>query len=239
MCPLRLILIFLSATLAGIFVLRNFRNQPKIDDEDEDLAPTNPKISDSSNASSNENSKVRAVIESGFWTFVDMASGRYLWRHMVSSSSKKSSWWCVLGECMLGDWSISFSYDIVIFGSICIFVVICIIAVVHSIVVFVVDFEFAIQIMMINYDLDICQSQTSGVCSLTVFVMDLICFLFSCEVMNFNLGFSCEVKLWYSVGLTKCCVVFRNVCFLWSCEPFSVLSIELQGFYHSCINEKL
>jgi len=59
MCPLRLILIFLSATLAGIFVLRNFRNQPNIDDdEDEDLAPTNPKISDSSNASSNENSKV-------------------------------------------------------------------------------------------------------------------------------------------------------------------------------------
>jgi len=59
MCPLRLILIFLSATLAGIFVLRNFRNQPKIDDdEDEDLAPKNPKISDSSNASSNENSKV-------------------------------------------------------------------------------------------------------------------------------------------------------------------------------------
>lgn len=92
MCPLRLILIFLSATLAGIFVLRNFRNQPKIDDdEDEDLAPTNPKISDSSNASSNENSKIRAVIESGFWTFVDMASGRYLWRNMVSSSSKKSS----------------------------------------------------------------------------------------------------------------------------------------------------
>lgn len=150
MCPLRLILIFLSATLAGIFVLRNFRNQPKIDDEDEDLAPTNPKISDSSNASSNENSKVRAVIESGFWTFVDMASGRYLWRHMVSSSSKKSSWWCVIGECKLGDWSISFSYDIVIFGSICILVVICIIAVVHSIVVFVVDFEFAIQIMMIK-----------------------------------------------------------------------------------------
>lgn len=35
--------------------------------------------------------QVRAVIGSGFWTFVDMASGRYLWRHMVSSS-KCSSW---------------------------------------------------------------------------------------------------------------------------------------------------
>jgi len=53
------------------------------------------------------------------------------------------------------------------------------------------------------YDLDICQSQTYGVCSFTVSVMDLICFLFSCEVVNFNLGFSCEVKLRYSVGLIK------------------------------------
>jgi hypothetical protein len=60
MCPLRLILIFLSATLAGFFVLRNLRSQPKIDDDDEDVhtVPSNPKISDSSNDSSNENSKV-------------------------------------------------------------------------------------------------------------------------------------------------------------------------------------
>ncbi|AET00996.1 hypothetical protein MtrunA17_Chr5g0448171 [Medicago truncatula] len=77
MCPLRLILIFLSATLAVFFVLRNFRSQPKIDDDDEDVV---------SNPSSNQNSKVRAALESGFWTFLDMASGRYLWRHMVSSS---------------------------------------------------------------------------------------------------------------------------------------------------------
>jgi hypothetical protein len=60
MCPLRLILIFLSATLAGFFVLRNFRSQPKIDDEDEDVPtlPSNPKISVSSNDASNGNSKV-------------------------------------------------------------------------------------------------------------------------------------------------------------------------------------
>ncbi|XP_027336866.1 uncharacterized protein LOC113850502 [Abrus precatorius] len=88
MCPLRLILIFLSATLAGFFVLRNLRSQPKVDDDD--AVPTNPKISDSTDTSSNGTSKVRVALESGFWTFVDMASGRYLWRHMVSSSSKKS-----------------------------------------------------------------------------------------------------------------------------------------------------
>lgn len=60
MCPLRLILIFLSATIAGFFVLRNLRNQPKIDDDEDAVQtlPSNPKISDSSNAELNENSKV-------------------------------------------------------------------------------------------------------------------------------------------------------------------------------------
>lgn len=118
MCPLRFILVFLSATLAGFFVLRKLRSQPQIDDDDAVL--TNPKISDTADSSSNENSKVhpfhpfasisrkrwlflitlifviqvRAVVESGFWTFVDMASGRYLWRHLVSNSEKKSCWCC-------------------------------------------------------------------------------------------------------------------------------------------------
>ncbi|XP_057434280.1 uncharacterized protein LOC130726976 [Lotus japonicus] len=93
MCPLRIILVFLSATLAGFFVLRNLRAQPLVDDDDDAVStlPANPKVADSSNASSNGNSKVRAALESGFWTFVDMASGCYLWRNMVSSSAKRSS----------------------------------------------------------------------------------------------------------------------------------------------------
>ena len=37
MCPLRLILIFLSATLAGFFVLRNLNSRPEIrEDRSED-----------------------------------------------------------------------------------------------------------------------------------------------------------------------------------------------------------
>ncbi|QHO23894.1 hypothetical protein HN51_047533 [Arachis hypogaea] len=93
MCPLRIILIFLSATLAGFFVLRNLRSQPQLNEGDDDpsltnSAPTNPKPSDSSKFSI---AKVRAALESGFWSFLDMASGRYLWRHMVSSSSTKRS----------------------------------------------------------------------------------------------------------------------------------------------------
>ncbi|XP_057458484.1 uncharacterized protein LOC130749184 [Lotus japonicus] len=92
MCPLRIILVFLFATLAGFFVLRNLR-APLVDDGDDVVSTllANPKVADSSKDSSNGNSKVRAAIESGFWTFVDMASGRYLWRNMVSSSAKRSS----------------------------------------------------------------------------------------------------------------------------------------------------
>ncbi|KAI4307564.1 hypothetical protein L6164_030735 [Bauhinia variegata] len=84
MCPLRIILIFLSATLAGFFVLRNLRSQPQPNDDPASI-PSNPQTSDSSNRLS----KVRSAIESGFWTFVDTASGRYLWRQVVSS--KRSS----------------------------------------------------------------------------------------------------------------------------------------------------
>ena len=43
MCPLRLILIFLSATLAGFFVLRNLRSQSQItelDQNNEDTSET-------------------------------------------------------------------------------------------------------------------------------------------------------------------------------------------------------
>ncbi|XVF46131.1 hypothetical protein PTKIN_Ptkin03bG0002100 [Pterospermum kingtungense] len=81
MCPLRVILIFLSATLAGFFVIRNLKSQPQIKDEEDD--PNNNSLS--------AFSKVRTALQSGFWTCVDMASGRYLWRHLVSSNSKLST----------------------------------------------------------------------------------------------------------------------------------------------------
>ncbi|XP_059626395.1 uncharacterized protein LOC132269272 [Cornus florida] len=87
MCPLRLILIFLSATLAGFFVLKNLKSQPQIPDGD-------PPPSDSVNPPTDQNkssSKVWAAMSTGFWTCVDMASGRYLWRNLVSSSSSSSS----------------------------------------------------------------------------------------------------------------------------------------------------
>ncbi|MBA0762019.1 hypothetical protein Gotri_024579 [Gossypium trilobum] len=83
MCPLRLILIFLSATLAGFFLLRNIKCHPQTNDDDHTRS--------NNNNSHSAFSKVWAAIESGFWASLDMASGRYLWRHLVSSNSKPSS----------------------------------------------------------------------------------------------------------------------------------------------------
>ncbi|KAL5757066.1 hypothetical protein ACOSQ2_021812 [Xanthoceras sorbifolium] len=85
MCPLRIILIFLSATLAGFFVIRNLKSQPQLADDVTDSDST--KNADSSDSAVGSLSKVRIAVESGFWTAVDMASGKYLWRHLVSSSS--------------------------------------------------------------------------------------------------------------------------------------------------------
>ncbi|KAJ6361063.1 hypothetical protein OIU76_015837 [Salix suchowensis] len=96
MCPLRLILIFLSATLAGFFVIRNFKSSPfstTTDSGDDGSSPTDsdnnsPQPSDSS--SSSRFSKVKSGIEMGFWTLVDMASGKYLWRQLGLSSKRES-----------------------------------------------------------------------------------------------------------------------------------------------------
>ncbi|XP_045786203.1 uncharacterized protein LOC123881539 [Trifolium pratense] len=79
MCPLRLILIFLSATLACFFVLRNLRSQPQLTDQldqnNEDTPETETLDSSKPTLNAPSKSKVKVALESGFWTFVDMASG--------------------------------------------------------------------------------------------------------------------------------------------------------------------
>ncbi|EXC19559.1 hypothetical protein L484_010690 [Morus notabilis] len=93
MCPLRIILIFLSATLAGFFVLRNLKSQPESQFPSGDETHENLDESEKTklpNSTTSPFSKVCSAMESGFWTCVDMASGRYLWRHLVSSNSKRS-----------------------------------------------------------------------------------------------------------------------------------------------------
>ncbi|CAK9326906.1 unnamed protein product [Citrullus colocynthis] len=80
MCPLRFILIFLSATLAGFFLLRNLKSHPQHLQAD-DNSDTHSKDLDSNSSSSSSSSKVSSV----FRMVVDMASGRYLWSHLFSS----------------------------------------------------------------------------------------------------------------------------------------------------------
>ncbi|CAN0903746.1 hypothetical protein LINGRAHAP2_LOCUS22720 [Linum grandiflorum] len=92
MCPLRIILVFLSATLAGFFLFRNFNSQTPLTDHHPDSSSP-----ESSSSSTTRLSKVLTLpslsfrfystVVSGFWTCVDMASGRYLWRHLTAASS--------------------------------------------------------------------------------------------------------------------------------------------------------
>ncbi|XP_052185299.1 uncharacterized protein LOC127796938 [Diospyros lotus] len=82
MCPLRLILIFLSATLAGFLVLKNLKFQPQTPKEQSPNPPSE---------SLSTSSRVRGAIVMAFWVCLDMASGRYLWRNLVSSPSLSSS----------------------------------------------------------------------------------------------------------------------------------------------------
>ncbi|KAG8387929.1 hypothetical protein BUALT_Bualt02G0072400 [Buddleja alternifolia] len=69
----------MSATLAGFFVLRNLKSPPN---------PQNDDVAEETDSINTVplSSKVCAAVGKGFWTCVDMASGRYLWRNLASSS---------------------------------------------------------------------------------------------------------------------------------------------------------
>ncbi|KAK4282129.1 hypothetical protein QN277_013541 [Acacia crassicarpa] len=75
MCPLRFILVFFSAVLAGYFAWRTVRSSP-----DTDVASDESALDDKSPTTKDFNFK--ETIQNGFWIFVDMASGRYLWRNL-------------------------------------------------------------------------------------------------------------------------------------------------------------
>ncbi|XP_058212370.1 uncharacterized protein LOC131324425 [Rhododendron vialii] len=77
MCPLRFILVFFSAVLAGYFAWRAVRSSPETDIMGSD-ATTAEKIS----SKDKQEFHLKQMILNGFWGFVDMASGRYLWRNL-------------------------------------------------------------------------------------------------------------------------------------------------------------
>ncbi|XP_057500098.1 uncharacterized protein LOC130784284 [Actinidia eriantha] len=77
MCPLRFILVFLSAILAGYFAWRTVRSSPETD-----FLASKGSTTEEMSSKDKQESNLREKIVNGFWVFVDMASGRYLWRNL-------------------------------------------------------------------------------------------------------------------------------------------------------------
>ncbi|TKY46188.1 hypothetical protein E2542_SST28226 [Spatholobus suberectus] len=65
----------LSAALAGYFAWKTVRSDPKNELVSEDSAEEDKSLK-------KEDFDFKKMIQNGFWVFVDMASGRYLWRNL-------------------------------------------------------------------------------------------------------------------------------------------------------------
>ncbi|KAB1996045.1 hypothetical protein ES319_D13G203500v1 [Gossypium barbadense] len=85
MCPLRFLLVFLSAVLAGYVTWRTAHSSSNIDDDG----------GGNGNVVSEDSGKIVAIekqeisskrkVQNAFWVFVDMASGKYLSRNFKNS----------------------------------------------------------------------------------------------------------------------------------------------------------
>ncbi|XVF31247.1 hypothetical protein REPUB_Repub16aG0128900 [Reevesia pubescens] len=76
MCPMRFLLVFFSAVLAGYVAWTMVHSSSDIDDDvvSED--------SETIVAKDKQEFSFKRMVQNGFWVFVDMASGRYLWRNL-------------------------------------------------------------------------------------------------------------------------------------------------------------
>ncbi|KAG7551068.1 hypothetical protein ISN45_Aa06g017860 [Arabidopsis thaliana x Arabidopsis arenosa] len=74
MCPMRFLLVFFSAVLAGYFAWKTVSSSPEFDSSDE--------------LNEKQELNLKKKMENGFWVFVDMASGRYLWRNLKEMREK-------------------------------------------------------------------------------------------------------------------------------------------------------
>ncbi|KAK8589353.1 hypothetical protein V6N13_088204 [Hibiscus sabdariffa] len=75
MCPMRFLLVFFSAILAGYVAWRTVRSSP---DTDGDVSEDAEKIV----VKERQEFSFKRMVQNGFWVFVDMASGKYLWRNL-------------------------------------------------------------------------------------------------------------------------------------------------------------
>jgi len=86
MCPLRVILLFLSALLAGYFALKTFRNEEGSSNGFLDIKNEDRQADASAKVLLEEQGnichKAYSRFVSGFQLLVDMLSGRYLWKNL-------------------------------------------------------------------------------------------------------------------------------------------------------------
>ncbi|KAJ7976378.1 Methyltransferase-related protein [Quillaja saponaria] len=82
MCPLRFILVFFSAILAGYLAWRAVSSSPETGISFEDSAIE-------TKSSKDEGFNFKKMIQNGFWVFVDMASGKYMWRNLREMNREK------------------------------------------------------------------------------------------------------------------------------------------------------
>ncbi|KAL2225831.1 UNVERIFIED_CONTAM: hypothetical protein Sindi_1941800 [Sesamum indicum] len=78
MCPLRFILVFFSAVLAGYFAWKStIATSPEANSITSDQE-------ENTSTSTIEKQQLQFLksVENGFWVLIDMASGRYLWRNI-------------------------------------------------------------------------------------------------------------------------------------------------------------
>ncbi|KAF3677601.1 hypothetical protein P3S67_009225 [Capsicum chacoense] len=86
MCPLRFVLVFFSAILAGYFAWKTVRSFPDDQENEDSVHKSKEEKREFNSAKVN----FTHMISNGFWVFVDMASGKYLWRNLKSLHNEKS-----------------------------------------------------------------------------------------------------------------------------------------------------
>ncbi|CAK9228134.1 unnamed protein product [Sphagnum troendelagicum] len=99
MCPLRVILLFLSALLAGYFAFKSVTsNSTKpggggVFDATDEVLQVGSADDRSLVEGGNQNAckKVSMRLRAGFWLLVDMLSGRYLWNNLKLQEKKPSA----------------------------------------------------------------------------------------------------------------------------------------------------
>ncbi|KAI3523210.1 hypothetical protein L1887_01268 [Cichorium endivia] len=72
MCPMRFLLVFFSAILAGYIAWKSVPTSSVADDI----------VSDEDSSIQKQQYNIIKMAQNGFWGFVDMASGKYLWRNI-------------------------------------------------------------------------------------------------------------------------------------------------------------